>query len=188
MFFSPKLLYPVFAVISVASTAFASPVAAPVAELVTRQSDLVSEIQSFQSTVSPLIDQLSQAAATGADPSPAVDQLSSAFSDSTNSFKSKKGAILADVDVTVFLDVSLDIVVKLVVALSKFPLLDLFLSAKVDVILSAWISALGVVSPGIAPKIGKGIPTADIGIFAILKLLLSAKVLAIVDLLGIIKL
>lgn len=62
MFFSAKVLYPVFAVFSIAATAFASPAVAPVgaADLAKRQStDVVNELQGFQSTVTPLIDQLS---------------------------------------------------------------------------------------------------------------------------------
>ncbi|KAI0079446.1 hypothetical protein K474DRAFT_619358 [Panus rudis PR-1116 ss-1] len=110
MFFS-KFFYSVFAVASIATMGFASPVAQPAGELVARQSsDAVSELQSFQSTVSPLLDQLTQAAATGADPTAVVNQLASAFSSSTDSFNKKKSGIIADVDVVVFVDVAVDVV------------------------------------------------------------------------------
>ncbi|KAK7692766.1 hypothetical protein QCA50_004399 [Cerrena zonata] len=186
MFFSAKLLFPVLAIFSVATTAFASPTVVDVAKR--QSSDVVSELQSFQSTVTPLIAQLSQAAATGSNTDPALSQLTSAFTGSTSFFKSKKAGIIADVDVVVVADIGVDVVAALVVALSKFSVLNLFVGAKVDVFLSAWLSALEVLHPGIAPKIGKGLPTADLSIFVTLKLLLSAKVLAIVDVIGIINL
>ncbi|KAK7677874.1 hypothetical protein QCA50_019186 [Cerrena zonata] len=189
MFFSAKLIFPVFAAFSIAATAFASPAVAPVgvADIAKRQStDVVNDLQSFQSTVTPLIDQLSQAAATGSNTDSSFNQLTSAFTDSTNHFKGKKPGVIADVDVVIVVDVVVDIVLKLVVVISKFPLLDVFLNGKVDVFLSAWLSALEVLHPGIGPKVGKGIPTAGLSIFALLKLVLSAKVLAIVDILGIV--
>ncbi|KAI0071237.1 hypothetical protein K474DRAFT_1669215 [Panus rudis PR-1116 ss-1] len=193
MFFSTKLLYPILAVASIASSAFALPATATAAvQLATRQADgPVSDLQTFQSTVSPLIDQLTQAAATSQDPSPIVDNISSAFADHSNSFKSKYGKhspATVDLDVDLFVSVAVDIVVKLVVALSKFSVLDVLVKAKVDAFLSVWIKALAVVYADIGVKIGKGIPGADISLFAVLKLVLSAKVLAIVDVLGLIKL
>ncbi|KAI0071238.1 hypothetical protein K474DRAFT_1712638 [Panus rudis PR-1116 ss-1] len=185
MFFS-KFIYSVFAVASIATVGFASPVAQPAGELTARQSsDAVSEIESFQSTISPLIDQLTQAAATGADPTPSVNQLSSAFGSSTDSFNKKSG-VLVDADAVVFVDVAVDIVAKLVIALAKVRL-NLVVDAKVDLFLSAWLTALDKFHPGVALQIGKGIPKADISLFASVKLLLSAKVLVLVNVLGIVK-
>lgn len=156
MFFSAKVLFPVLAAFSVAATAFASPVAAPVgvADIAKRQSaDVVNELQSFQSTVTPLIDQLSellmgmtnflylfliiwcffslgQAAATGADKNTALNQLTSAFTDSTKSLKGKKSGIIADVDVVVVVDLAVDIVVVCIVFFcSTFPFLTVLLES-----------------------------------------------------------
>ena len=129
MFFSPRLLYPIFAVFSFAVASFATPVAKPETNLVARQSDVLSTVQSFQGTVSPLIDQLSehsngiyvsivthmsfsaQAAATGNDPSPVVDQISAAFADATDKLNHFGPSALVDVDATAVINVSIDVVV-----------------------------------------------------------------------------
>ena len=51
-----------------------------------------------------------QAAATGGDKDAALNKVSSAFSDSTKSFKGKKPGVIADVDVVVFVNVAVDII------------------------------------------------------------------------------
>ena len=60
MFFSSKVIYPVFALLSVACSGFASPIAAPIAEpnelIVKRTTDPVtSVVQTLSDSVLPLI-------------------------------------------------------------------------------------------------------------------------------------
>lgn len=64
MFFS-KLALPVFAMLGVVSSVVATPVAQPVAgDIVARQTDVLSNVEGFQSTISPIIASLSKSQKT----------------------------------------------------------------------------------------------------------------------------
>jgi len=175
MFFS-KILYPVAAILSVAATAFASPVAAP-AELATRATDTVlTDLKAFQSSVTPTINAF---AGTSAE----IDVLASVFADITAKIKVD---VFVSADVDVVLDVAVDIIVSLVAKLNIFVDIDLDVSVQIDAFISAFVGALDAKHSGLGKSIGAAIPVADLNVFVLLDLVLSVKVLVLIDILGII--
>ncbi|KAJ3481505.1 hypothetical protein NLI96_g7611 [Meripilus lineatus] len=166
----------------IASLAFAGPIAEP-AELEARQTNALSSIQSLQSTVSPLVTQLNQAATSRKDPTAVVNQIQAAFQDATQSLN---GATLAKTNNAAAIDASVIVIADIVVALGRFAFIDVDLTAKVDAFVSAFVSAVDKTSPGIGAKIGAAIPAIDVNLFVVLNLILSVKVLVLVDILGII--
>lgn len=59
MFFGSKVFYTAFTIFGIASSAFATPVVG-INELEIRQTNVLSTVQALQSTVSPIITQLSK--------------------------------------------------------------------------------------------------------------------------------
>jgi len=184
MFFSAKVLFPVFALFSVAATGFASPIAAPEpnALLVKRTDPVTSAVQTLSDSALPLISALTPAAATVDAQVDAIVQL----------FVNAKVSILglvnvdADIDVDAIVSLNVNLIVELLAALSVFGILDLSVFAQIDAALSAYLNALVDIQADIAVTIGKGIPAVDLDIFVSLKLVLTATVLGLVNLLGII--
>ncbi|TCD69287.1 hypothetical protein EIP91_008222 [Steccherinum ochraceum] len=178
-----KVLLPVFALFSVV---IASPIAAPAPEanalLVKRADPVTSAVQTLSDSALPLISVLTPAAAT-------VDAQVDAI---VALFVKAKVDILglvnvdADVDVTAIIDLNVNLIVKLLVALNVFGLLDLSVFAKIDAALSAYLNALVAIQADLAVKIGKGIPLVNLNLFVNLKLILSATVLGVLNILGII--
>ncbi|KAI0782957.1 hypothetical protein C8Q75DRAFT_489279 [Abortiporus biennis] len=178
MFFS-KIAYAGLALLSIATSSFASPVAAPEAEtgvVVKRADDLLNQLQGFQNTVNPLIDSFSGSPAD-------VDALATVFADITAKINVDV-FVVADLDVVI--DLVVDIVVKLLTKLSVFLFLDVNLSVKIDVFLSAFITALDNKHHGCGSAIGAKIPiTLDLSVLVSLKLVLSATILGLVNVLAI---
>ncbi|KAL4248937.1 hypothetical protein ABKN59_007431 [Abortiporus biennis] len=168
MFFS-KLAFTGLALLGVATSAFASPVAAPepAAELATRaDSQLVTDLKSFQTTVEPLISSFGGAPAD-------VDVLATVFADITAKVNVDV-FVVADIDVV--LDIVVDVVVKLVAKLGIFLNLNVNLSAQIDAFVSAFITAFDQKQPGFGKSVGAQIPISiDLNIFVTLRLVLIAK-------------
>ncbi|KAI0794887.1 hypothetical protein C8Q75DRAFT_803734 [Abortiporus biennis] len=173
MFFS-KIFFPVVAILGVATSAFASPVAPPVNELVERATTVTSDLQTFKNTVTPMINSFSGSSAD-------VNALATVFADITAKINVD---VFVSADISVVLDLALSIIVDLLVKLDIN--IDINISAKIDVFLSAFIGALDKKHSGLAKSIGAGIPVIDLNIFVLLDLVLSAKVLVLIDILGII--
>jgi len=182
MFFS-KFIIPAVAVLGLVSSAFATPVAS---EIVARDAsaDAVAEIKAFADIVLPVIADIEANALVVAKVTADISLLETNFNQCKDSYGSKPVNILVDADLDVFVSVCVEIMVKLVVALSACITLSLDVFAQVDVFLSAWLTILNIFAPGCGALIGNGIPLVDVAIFTTLKLLLSAKVLAIVNLFG----
>ncbi|KAI0785899.1 hypothetical protein C8Q75DRAFT_809096 [Abortiporus biennis] len=175
MFFT-KFAYASLALLSVATSSIASPIAAPKNDVITKRADtLVNHLQSFQSTAEPLISSF-----TG---SPAdVTALAAVFADITAKVNVD---VFVDADVDVVVSLAADVVVKLIAKLSLFLDLNVDLSVQVDVFISAFVTALDNKHPGCGHSIGLLIPiVVDLNVFISLKLLLSAKILGIISLLG----
>jgi len=181
MFFS-KFLVSFVAALSFVTATFATPIAAS-NELVARETsaDVVADIKVFAALVLPIIAEI------GADVNVAanIDLLEGHFNDCKDSYSHKPSGILVAADLSVFVSVCVDIVVKLLVAISAIIILDLSIFAQIDVFLSAWLTVLDAFAPGCAALIGKGIPAVNVLLFVSLKLVLSAKVLVLVNIFGI---
>ncbi len=125
MFFTSKVLYTAFTVFSIATSAFANPVAVS-PELKARQNDVLSSVQSLQSVFTPLVTQLSkftslkllagflmnscyldQAAAARKDSTAVVNQLQTAFQGTTSVLSS---ASLAKVNNAAVIDASVTVI------------------------------------------------------------------------------
>ncbi|KAH8102744.1 hypothetical protein BXZ70DRAFT_804208 [Cristinia sonorae] len=180
-----KALLPVFALFSVAATSFASPIAAPVPEpneLVKRADPVTQVVQTLSDSALPLISVLTPAAATV---NAQVDAIVAVFAKARVDIL---GLVDVDavVDVDAIIDLNVNLIVKLLVALNVFGLLDLSIFAKIDAAVSAYLKALVLIKADIAVKIGKGIPLLDVNLFVTVKLILTATVLGLLNLLGII--
>ncbi|KAI0073845.1 hypothetical protein K474DRAFT_135037 [Panus rudis PR-1116 ss-1] len=178
-----KVLYPVLALFSVSSIAFAKPLpeasVAAVADIEARQStDVLSTVKNLQTTVAPIVDQLNQAAATGKSPSALINELQTAFSGATKTLSGAKKNSLTTADVTATISVSLKLFLDVIIVLGKFSFIDVIIDGNVDVFLNAFISILDTTHPGIAAAIGKGIPSAN------LVLLINLRLVAVINILG----
>ncbi|CAL1710640.1 unnamed protein product [Somion occarium] len=181
-----KVLYPLLAVVGIASIAFASPIAEPApAEIESRQTaSALSALQSLQSAVAPIVTQLNQAAATGQDPTPLLNELRTVFTSSTSDIKKIPRKSVAKADVTAVVSISLNIFLDIILVLGKFSIINVILSANIDVFLNAFLSALDVASPGVAAQIGKGIPSSHFGLLVVLRLVAVINILGLGGLLG----
>ncbi|KAK7689581.1 hypothetical protein QCA50_007373 [Cerrena zonata] len=192
MLFS-KLFVPLVAIFGFATVAFATPIAepAPLAELETRDTQatgatgVMSALQELQAAVSPIVSQLSQAAATGQDPTPLLNNLRDTFTTHTTNIKKfSKNTVVAKADVTAVVSISLNIFLSIILVLGKFSIISVILSAHVDVFLSTFFTALDVVAPGVAAAVGAGIPSANVGLLVVLRLVAVINIFGLGGLLG----
>jgi len=185
MFFS-KLILPFFAILGFVAVASASPVATR--ELVARtvSSDAVVELQTFDTAVVAALVTLDADIKAKVDLTASITVLADLFVASKNSYNAKGSNIIVSADVGVFASVSVDVVAKVLASIKLISVLDLTAFAQIDVFLSAWLTALAHVSVGVDVTIGKGIPTVDLNAFVSLKLVLTATVLGLVNILGIV--
>ncbi|TCD67330.1 hypothetical protein EIP91_000251 [Steccherinum ochraceum] len=178
MFFS-KFIVPAVAVLSAAAGVFASPVQ-PAAELVARGSgtDVYNTCKHVYDTCEPVIAGLAVAVDVAAE----VDVIANVFAAAQVEL-----AAYVDVDVVAELDAIVDInvnlLVALIVALSKCNILDVSIFAKVDAFISAYLAVLAKINADICVHIGNGIPLLNLNLFLTLKLILTVKVLGLVNLL-----
>jgi len=170
MFFS-KLAFAGLALLSVATSAFASPAGA---EIVARGGDqLTTDLQNFQTTVEPIID-----AFVGLEAN--VDALAVVFADITAKVQAD---VFVEANIDVYVDICVDVIVDLIVKLDLFLTLDLALAAKIDVFLSAFLTAFENKHAGYGKLCGAKIPVVDLNVFVVLKLTLTAKILGLISIL-----
>ncbi|KAH8102724.1 hypothetical protein BXZ70DRAFT_802515 [Cristinia sonorae] len=183
MFFT-KYLVPALAVFGMAASVIATPVVHPISgELVSKRADnVLSTVQGVSNSLTPLTKALASATAT-ADVVAKVDAIVDVFAKAKVDLLGLVGVdITADVDVIAKLNV--DLIVKLLAALNLHAILNLSIVAKIDAALSAYLSVLATINANVTVKIGKGIPLLSLNIFVFLKLILTAKVLGLVNVLG----
>lgn len=179
MFFS-KIAFPLIALVGFFTVAFATPIANK--ELVARNpsTDAVAGITAVVDAI------VAASAEVVADVK--VDAFVSILVASTKSYNALPVGVVADVDLDVYVAAIVDVIVKIFAVIKVFPILDLTAFAQIDVALSAFITAVAKAHVSVAVLVGKGIPAVDLNIFVTLKLVLTATVLGLVDILGIINL
>ncbi|KAJ3486303.1 hypothetical protein NLI96_g4325 [Meripilus lineatus] len=136
MLFSSKLVFFVFATFSVATVAFTTPLDKTEPALATRRTDVLSTLQSLQSTISPMLDDLPHVAATGSDRDLVV---------ALSSISLLKVAAVAQVDLflSVFLNTLATINANIIVDVGKgIPLLDVNIFARLGLVLNATVIGL----------------------------------------------
>jgi len=185
MFFS-KLILPFFAILGFVTVAFATPIATN--QLVARDAstDALNELKAFQPEVVSALALIKADILAKVDTTVHLDAFIALLGTSKDSYNSKPSGILVDADVDVFVSVSVDLVLDILAVVNLYSILDLTVFAQIDVALSAWITAIAKVHVDVAVNIGKGIPAIDLNLFVSLKLILTATVLGLVNILGII--
>ncbi|TCD69290.1 hypothetical protein EIP91_008225 [Steccherinum ochraceum] len=142
--------------------------------------DVYNTCQKLHDSCTPIIAGLVPAAV---DIAAKVDVIANLFADAKVDLLG-----LVGVDVTAQIDaivaVNVDLIVKLILAISLCDILDLTIFAKIDAFISAYLAVLAKIDADIVVKIGKGFPLLDINLFVTLKLILTAKILGLVSILG----
>jgi len=187
MFFS-KLILPVVAIFGLMTFTFATPIATN--ELIARtdSSDVITHIQGVDAALVPLLAKLTADIKADVSIVADVNAVANVFISSTAFFKGLPVDILVDADVDVYVSATVDIFVKLLASVSLIGILNLSIFAQIDAFLSAWVSAFASIHADIVVKIGPLLPIATVNVFVSAKLILTATVLGLVNILGLLSL